>query len=109
MEHGSWLQLESRAQTSLFVLSLALVTWLVITARHHPNVASIYLFSAAALASIGSWLMSRSRYKGVSKSNLGAIYRLSLIGKLRMTRAELVLSWIGMGLWIIGMYRLFTP
>ena len=109
MEHGSWLQLESRAQRSLFVLSLAVVTCLVIIARHHPNVASIYLFGAAALASIGSWTMSRSRHKGMSKSSVGAIYRLSLLGKLRMTRAELVLSWIGMGLWIIGMYRLFIP
>jgi len=109
MEHGSWLQLESRAQRSLFVLSLTLVTWLVLAARYHPNVASVYLFSAAALAAIGSWMVSRSRHKGVSKSSLGGIYRLSLVGKLRMTRAELVLSWIAMGLWITGMYHLFVP
>lgn len=109
MEHGSWLQLESRVQRSLFVLFLAVVTCLVIIARHHPNVASAYLFGAAAIASIGSWTMSRSRNKGASKSSVGTIYRLSLAGKLRMTRAELVLSWVGMGLWITGIYRLFVP
>lgn len=109
MEHGSWLQLENRAQRSLFVLSLAVVACLVIFARNHPNAASAYLFGAAALASVGSWVMSRSRNKGVSKSSVGAIYRLSLVGKLRMTRAELVLSWVGMGLWITGAYHLFVP
>jgi hypothetical protein len=107
MKHASWLQLESRAQRTFFVLSLAVVTCLVIIARQHPTAASIYLFGAAALASIGSWVISHSRHKGMSKSSVGAIYRLSLGGKLRFTRAEFVLSWVGMGLWAIGMYRLF--